>query len=358
MKWQGREIDFGFRETRSSGYTDRLTQLLVSQASTVTETDPSRTGAMETSAGIWGRAFASVKVEPDTAAQVLTPAVLNLIGRELIRTGEILFRIQVVNGQRVLSQASSWDVSGGPDPSTWRFVCSFSGPDTQTDAALGWEEVCLMTWATEPGAPYRGLGPLEVADLTGSLCGSLEKSLSDEAATPHGFLMPVPQVDEVEDDEIDPLEDMRADLKGLDGGLSLVETTFSGGGEGRSASPQKDWIPSRLGPSPPKALCDLREDVHRTVLSACGISPAMVGGRSDGTARREAYRTFAHLSLTPVGRMVSAELADKLEIPGLRFDWSALMAGDITGKARAFKSLVESGMSVEKAASLSGLMTD
>ena len=178
-------------------------------------------------------------------------------------------------------------------------------------------------------------------------------------ATPNGYLLTVPQVDEVPDDETDPLEDMRADLKGLDGGLSLVETTQGGGGEGRVAAPARDWVPSRLGPSPPKALCDLREDVHRTVLSACGISPAMVGGRSDGTARREAYRTFAHLSLTPMGRMVAAELADKLEIPGLRFNWSNLMAGDITGKARAFRSLVQGGMDVAKAASVSsGLMTD
>ena len=50
------------------------------------------------------------------------------------------------------------------------------------------------------------------------------------------------------------------------------------------------------------------------MLSACRISPAMVGGRSDGTARREAYRFFLHNSITPMGRVVAAELRDKLEI--------------------------------------------
>ncbi len=358
MRWQGREISIGRRETRSVGYTDRLTQLLISQSTTVTETDPSRTAALEICAGIWGRAFASAKPEPEAAAQVLTPSVLNMVGRELIRKGEILFRISVADGRRVLTPASAWDVTGGSDPSSWQFVASFSGPDTESEATLDWAETALLTWAVEPGQPFKGLGPLEVADLTGSLCGSLEKSLSDEAATPHGFLMPVPQADEVDDDEVDPLAEMRADLKQLNGGLSLVETTYGGHGEGRGAAPQKDWVPSRLGPAVPDSLCKLREDVHRSVLSACGISPAMVGGRSDGTARREAYRTFAHLSLTPVGRMVSAELADKLDIPDLKFDWSALMAGDITGKARAFASLVKSGMDVTKAASLSGLMVE
>ena len=183
-----------------------------------------------------------------------------------------------------------------------------------------------------------------MADATGALSGSLERSLANEAKTPHGFLLPVPAADEVTEDETDPLADMKKDLAGLDGGLSVVETTHHGWGEGRGAAPQKDWMPNRLGPSPPQALCTLREDVHRTILSACGISPAMTGGRSDGTARREAYRTFAHMSLAPVGRIVAAELAAKLDIPNLRFDWSGLMAGDITGKARAFKSLVGGGM--------------
>ena len=167
MKWQGREIG-SFRQIRSSGYSDRLVQLLVAQASSVTETNPLRTAALETAAGIWGRSFASVQVKPETASQVLTPSVLNLIGRELIRTGEILFRIQVVNGRRVLSQASSWDVLGGTSPESWRFNTVFSGPDTEEEAILGWDETVFLTWATEPNRPYKGLGPLQLADLTGA----------------------------------------------------------------------------------------------------------------------------------------------------------------------------------------------
>ena len=359
MKWQGREVSFGFRETRSTGgYTDQLTRLLVHQVSTVTETDPLRTASVETAAGIWGRSFASVKVEPDTAAAVLTPSIMNLIGRELIRTGEILFRVSVTDGKRMLTPASHWDVQGNPEPSTWRFKVQLAGPDSETDVMLTWPEVVFLRWATNAVRRWEGLSPLQVADATGALSGSLERSLANEAKTPHGFLLPVPAADEVTEDETDPLADMKKDLAGLDGGLSVVETTHHGWGEGRGAAPQKDWMPNRLGPSPPQALCTLREDVHRTILSACGISPAMTGGRSDGTARREAYRTFAHMSLAPVGRIVAAELAAKLDIPNLRFDWSGLMAGDITGKARAFKSLVGGGMAVEEAASLSGLLSD
>ena len=53
--------------------------------------------------------------------------------------------------------------------------------------------------------------------------------------------------------------------------------------------------------------------------------------------------------------MVEAELTEKLETP-VRLDWSELRASDITGRARAFQSLVGSGMDVAKASALSGLL--
>ena len=61
-------------------------------------------------------------------------------------------------------------------------------------------------------------------------------------------------------------------------------------------------------------------------------------------------------SLRPVGEIVTAELADKLDRPGLALDFSALFASDITGLARA--SMVQAGMEVERAAALSGLLAD
>ncbi len=358
MRFQGRTIRLPrlFRkEYRSSGYSDSVVRLLTSQAAAVA-TDPQRTGVVEAAAGIWARAFASVTVTPDAAADVLTPSVMAMIGRELIRNGEALFRVSVRNGRRHLTPATSWEVSGGLDPSSWRYHAQMSGPEGDESRTLGWDEVAFVAWATEPNRPFRGLSPLSLADRTGKLAGRLEESLGDEAGTPRGYLMPVPAVDEVPDGETDPLADMRADLKKLAGGLSVVETTSAGFGEGRGAAPQSDWKAQRIGPNPPEALCILRGDVRRDILAACGVSPAMLADRSDGTARRESYRQFVHLSAAPVGRIVAREFATKLDLPGLTFDWSGLMAGDITGKARAFQSLVKGGMDVERAAALSGLL--
>ena len=62
--------------------------------------------------------------------------------------------------------------------------------------------------------------------------------------------------------------------------------------------------------------------------------------------------------LRPSGEIVAAELADRLGTPGLRLDFSALFASDITVRARAFASMVQAGMNVEKAAALSGLLAE
>ena len=59
-----------------------------------------------------------------------------------------------------------------------------------------------------------------------------------------------------------------------------------------------------------------------------------------------------------MARVVASELAVKLDIPGLSFDFSALFASDLSGRARAFQSMVGGGMDVGKAAALAGLMVD
>ena len=71
---------------------------------------------------------------------------------------------------------------------------------------------------------------------------------------------------------------------------------------------------------------------------------------------RESWRQFlAFKSVTPVADIVAAELSDKLAVDvGLSFD--RMFASDLSGRARAFQSMVGGGMPVDKAAALAGLM--
>ena len=59
---------------------------------------------------------------------------------------------------------------------------------------------------------------------------------------------------------------------------------------------------------------------------------------------------YVHAFLAPVGEIVTAELGDQLNTPSLRLDFPALFASDITGRARAFASMVQAGMEIERAA--------
>ena len=226
------------------------------------------------------------------------------------------------------------------------------GPDGTESRTVPWEGVCLFRWAWAPEQPWQGVAPLVAAASTGRL--------ADETGTPRGYLLPTPAIQTkplLEDGGGDPLASMKADLKKLRGSLSVVETTAGGWGEGKSAAPLADWKAQRIGANPPEVLCTLRGDVHRTVQSACGIPASMMGDRSDGSARRESFRFWAHAALQPLVNRLEAESRAKLEYP-VTLDLSPLYAFDLTGRARAFQSLVGGGMAVEKAAALSGLMSE
>ena len=57
----------------------------------------------------------SVKDAPASVADALTPGVLALVGRDLIRRGESVFQIIIERGTVRLAPVGSWDVRGGPD---------------------------------------------------------------------------------------------------------------------------------------------------------------------------------------------------------------------------------------------------
>ena len=58
--------------------------------------------------------------------------------------------------------------------------------------------------------------------------------------------------------------------------------------------------------------------------------------------------------LSPLGRKVESELRRRLGDVSL--DWSELRASDLSGRARAFQSMVGAGIDISKAAGLAGLM--
>ena len=345
-------------ETRDSVYTDTLVQLLVQQASGNTLASPSGLAALETAAGLYGRAFMAAEVDAAPAvAGALSPEALSSIARDMIRNGESLFAVSADEGGIMLRRAWDWDVSGGADPNSWLYRYQLPGPSRPvTVTALG-TALLHFRYATDPARPWRGRSPVEFAAITSGLAANAEQRLREEAGGPVGHILPVPQGPSDPDSDDDPFAGLSADLSKAKGGTILTETTSAGFGEGRGSAPNQDWVAKRFGAAPPAALVELRNASASAVLDACGIPSALTASGGDGAGRREAWRQFLWGSVAPLARVIETEITAKLGTPvRLRFD--ELRASDLAGRARAFQSMVGGGMEIEKAAALAGLMEE
>ena len=340
------------RERRESQpFTDAITDAIVAQAAGTTAGDPSAIAALETAAGLWARAFAAATVEP--AHPAVTPSVLALIARDLIRRGESVHHVEVEGGAPVLRPAGSWDVRGPWREAEWRYRLDLFGPSGNVTRFVPSDSVVHARYAIDPSRPWRGLGPLQWARHGAALAANAELRLSQEASGTVSRLIPVP-ADGGDGSDDDPLAKLKMDIAAGKGRALLVETTSAGWGEGKATAPQSDWRQSRVGPDPPSGFVQLRSDAALAVLDACGVPRALVSSE-DGTSQREAWRRFVMGSVEPVARMVALALGAKLDTPGLRFGFESLWAHDLAGRAASFKAMVTAGMEIERAVALSGL---
>ena len=143
---------------------------------------------------------------------------------------------------------------------------------------------------------------------------------------------------------------LQTDIKRLAGGMAYLEGGDYGGGPGGGVVKMAE----RIGALPPASMVELFKLTREDVFGACGINPSLFQV-APGVAMREAYREFLFSTVAPLARMVAAELSAKLNAD-ITLDFAELQAADIAGRARAFSSMVQSGMALDRAAALSGLL--
>ena len=349
MRWPWSPV-----EKRDSGgdFSDAVVRLIESQAAG-TAADASSTAAVEAVAGALSRAFAGATVEGlPWVKSAVTPTVLAQIGRDLIRAGDSLHVIQIVDGEVKLIPCSSWHWEGSHDPSTWRVRATAYGPSTSTTWHLANAGVVFVRWGSTPGQPYVGVGPTSWAHTTSRLQSEAEKALADELAGPISNLLPVPQ-DGGSGDEDDLLAGLKMDIAASRGKAVLVETVAAGWGEGRASAPAADWVARRLGPDPTATQALVAQQAFERTLAACGVPPSLFVD-SDGTSQREGLRRWHMGTVVPLAETVAWELTQKLEVPvRLVFDRYPL---DLASRAAAFAKLVQGGMDIDRALAVSGLL--
>ena len=145
------------------------------------------------------------------------------------------------------------------------------------------------------------------------------------------------------------VEGLKADIANARGKMALIEMGDWGNAGGDSRVGLKS---ERFGADPPASLVELVDVSSREIYAACGFNSALWGG-SQAAAVREAWRLCLFGVLSPLGRLVEAELQDKLE-DTVALSWQELRASDLSGRARTFQSMVGGGMAVDKAVAVTG----
>lgn len=349
------KVNLKFWEKRSTGgtnssYTDTLIRTIIARAGGSTA-NPAATGALEIASGVIARAFMNAEVSGAASlVPLLSPPLLSMMARELVRRGEWFGLIEIKDGRPMLYPAAYVTINGGYDPDTWSYELTLAGPDrTSTLYKVSAAQVVHVRYSVDPERPWRGVGPVQAAALAGRLSAETLEALGDEISGPRGSFLPTP----TKDGQDDSLSDLRADVRKAAGSMLFVESManeWEGGSSGRMVP--RDWEQKRFGAEIPSGMVTLNETVTREILGCCGVSPTLFEPRSSAAAR-EAWRTLLFGTIAPLGRLVEHELSQKL-MP-VTLGWRELRASDLQGRARSVKSLVDAGLERDKALELAGL---
>ena len=252
-------------------------------------------------------------------------------------------------GALALVPASSFEVSGGYRPSTWLYKLELARPSgepvTRVVPAEGVAHIKINPSRSSPWYGTSALGNLSATALAG-----LERSLGMDTAPPSGLLLPMP--DGASQSVVD--QAAQALMNGR-GGISLLQSTSGGYGQGKDAAPKKDLEQVRFGPIVPAASITAHADLTISLLNSMGVSEQLYHG--GGPGMREAARQLYLSVIAPLSSVVVHKLSRALNV-SIELDFGALRAIDSSARARGVAVLVGAGMSLADATDIMGLVGD
>jgi len=341
-------------ETRRGGYAPLLLgQFEAAAAGDGTGQTALATSVVEAAISLYARSLAAARVDaPAHVLEAVTPSMLATTARSMLRAGESFWRIDLTQGRLRLSPAGfAYPYGKTADPFSWTYQFTEYGP---SGSVTGWypsEQVIHCRYAIDPIRPWAGVPPWQWSGVSASAQGAIEAVMRDQARAPHGQLLGLPESPEIDEGgDIRPMDAFRSDMADARGRTLVTE--HSGQWAGSTGSPSRlDHV--AFGLAFDKAAGAMSESAM-TLAAAFGVAPSLLTARSDGSAQRESFRRFLHTSLSPLARLIEEELTRKLEAP-VTLDLTDIHAADVAGRARAFRSLVDAGLSEDQALRIVGI---
>jgi len=335
-----------FRAKNTTGPRDNVGQLALEALQKRYESQPidaTKLAVIEACARLTGASLAAAAVQGDS---VLSPPLMEMIGRELVLTGNAVFL------KRGLLPVDSWDIRGKPDPKQWAYRITINGPDTSqhTEHKVMARQVLHFRINCKPGEAWQGIPAWRLCDLSSKTAAGSERSAGEASRVPAGSVLPIPisQTGGGKPDQLKQAQELTRQLQKslMDSGLLVLPIQTQQGAGGLSGH--------RIGPEPSQPHIQLRTESERSLAWACGVPPQMLDQNISGQALREAMRQFQHLTLQPLARLIEAECMAK-GMP-IMIDFNGLFLADLDGRTRALSRLVgDCGMKLEEARDIVGL---
>ena len=226
MRWPWSKAE----RRESQPFTDAIIAAISAGANGGSTASPAASAALEAAAGAVARGFAAAQVQDvdDDVADALTPAVMALIGRELIRRGESLHLIELDrDGAIALRPCGSWDVRGADREADWFVRADLFGPSGNRTVFREHAGFLHCRYSTDPARPWFGLGPLAWASATGALHGAVGNALAADMQALPAHVIPMPPGETPDDADNDSLLPLKRALLAAQGKSAFVETTKS-----------------------------------------------------------------------------------------------------------------------------------
>ena len=268
------------------------------------------------------------------------------IARVLSDVGESTFEIQLTReGTLLLLPCTVASVTGGPNPESWRYLLTHSGPTSVTSAERPAAAVLAFRAHSPTAQPWRGKPALE-STVGGSLLAGLEAQLELESTVKPARVVSVGITSE-----------QRGDVGSLiaQGGVVAVSGAPLGSKEkayGLGAG--------TIGGNYSVPGVTLHGQLAKIVSAGLGVPPDLILGGGDGAAQRESFRRFAAATIAPLLGIVRAEWQAKIAplqigLDGLRASDETVRARAVGSRATAVGRLVASGVPLNQALALAGV---